>query len=171
VSDDLDTRATRWIAAERSGDESAADDMFRALARAVPYEEPPLRLAAAIGRVRRRVRWRRAATTGAARAAGLVATLVVAIVTLYAAVVFLGPFMVRLFMRGVETILNAVVWLMVAAESGIDTSAILMQAGRTLLGVISTSGFATSLVVVEIVAALALYALYRLLSQEKESVR
>jgi hypothetical protein len=170
MNDELDALTRRWIAADRA-EEDSAEELFRAVLGAVPRHEPPQGFSRRVGRTVRRIRWQRRAATGLARAAGLIVTLFASLVMLYVAVVYLGPLAVRSVVRGMEITLSAVLWIVLAVQSGFDTWAVLIEAGRTLMRALATTQFTTTLVGVEIVAALALYALYRMLSQEKESVR
>jgi hypothetical protein len=102
------------------------------------------------------------------RTGGVAAVLAVSIALLYAAVTMLGPFAIRVMVRTLELTLDAIVWLILTAQSGFGTWGTLGRAGRTILGTLGTSQVTTALVGIEVVAAIALYALYRMLSQEKE---
>jgi hypothetical protein len=105
------------------------------------------------------------------RTATTLAGAVAAAVLLYVVVMFLGPLAIRLVLRIFAATLDAIVWLIVAAQSGLDTWGILTRAGSTILRSLATFQVTTVLVGIEAIAALALYVLYRMLSQEKESGR
>jgi hypothetical protein len=169
VTDELDRLARQWLHADRTDQEQAADERFRHLLTAVPHLEPPAEFGERVVKAVWRARMRRRATTAIVRVAGVAAVLMASAVLIYIAIVGLGALAVRGAIRAVDLSLSATVRLIVAVQSGFGTWGILSEAGRTVVGALATPTFTTALVAIEIVAALALYGLYRMLSQEKES--
>jgi hypothetical protein len=172
MTDDLRDSLAQWLAAEAAGRDDDADAAFTqavnagALAQAAEAPDER-RILAAVRRDRRRHRARLAFRRTVTR--GAVAALVLA--SLYASVFIVVPFVGRRAYRAVELGVQVSVWLALAVAEGLDVWAIVWQVAEAAASALATPTFATTLIALEVVGALALYALYRVLSGERESIQ
>ncbi|HVC20092.1 MAG TPA: hypothetical protein VNE16_08450 [Vicinamibacterales bacterium] len=174
MSDELHLAVGRWIALERKGDEAGAEGALALVFQALPDPEPSAGLTArSVAAARRatpaparralRSGWQRATRLGLGTTAGLIG--------LYVLGRELLPLLVTAFVRGVALLLDGVLWVSVSLSAGLDFWTLLAHAGRWVGVVITTPRVAVTLVVIEVIGALALYVIQRVLASEKESSR
>jgi hypothetical protein len=87
------------------------------------------------------------------------------------AIVIVGRMLAAAAVQGLALLPRAIVWLAVALQQGVDWWSIAGRAGAALGGVVARSDVAMSLVALELVGAVALYGLQRLLRDEDEQHR
>ena len=103
----------------------------------------------------------------AARAARLLLLVAVAILGPVAAVMFLGPLLVRQVVRLLNLSVQGFVWIVGGLEQGLDAWSLAAEIARAIGAGLATPEVGAAIVVVEIVGVAALYALHRLLANEK----
>lgn len=159
----------RWMEADVDGrgDDGEADAAFRAVFCALPPHAPApgftdrVMNAVALAAARRARRIRIAVV--AAAAVGVLGTLYIGLLLLRS-----GP---RLLLGAVDLSLQAVLWIVGAAERGLDVWAILAQVGRVAGAVMVAPEVTIVLVALGLVAVGALYGLHRVLVPDQESYR
>lgn len=174
MSDELHLAVERWLAAERTGDEPAADVALALVFQALPAVEPPAGLTARVVAAARRATVRadrRALRPGWRRPAQVVGGAAAAGGGLYLLWRLLLPLIIDAFVRGVTWLLDGVLWVSVSLSAGLDFWTLLARAGHWIGVAITTPRVAVTLVGVEVVGGLALYAVQRILASEKESSR
>jgi hypothetical protein len=115
--------------------------------------------------------WRRLpGVTGRPRARAFGLTLVAVAGGLGAAVVAL-PFAVRAFVRALEAVMTACVWVAMSINVGVSVWSLLGSIGRASAAALVTRQGSAALAVLMLVAAVALYGLQRLLGSKEESSR
>ena len=162
LRDDLD----RWLAAERDGRDGGAELAFARVLQAVPRVNagPAFvdRVAGAAWRARRRrrllLRGARLAASAAAAAAGLVLA--------YIAVVRGGTWAVH---TGAVLTVQSVSFVVRAAAEGLDWWSIVARVGEAAGQALATPSVSAALVAIEIIGAVALFALSRVLRAEKNN--
>ena len=82
---------------------------------------------------------------------------------------FLAPWAVRQLAELLNLTARAVVWIVGAVNSGLDTWSILVGMGRAVSTVLSTPVVTLVLVGLEVVGIVALFVLHRILRLDKES--
>ena len=162
-----------WLAAEHRSDDTAADAALLKLIRVLPAPAPPVGFAGRVMAAAARdgivhAPPRRGWSGPTARllawcgggAAALVGTLFV-----------LGPLLVRQVVRLLNFSVQGFVWIVRGLEGGLDTWSLMAEIGRAVGASLTTPQVSASVVVLELVAVAALYALHRVLSYDKESTR
>lgn len=109
----------------------------------------------------RGARWPRAWAAGAVALATTAGVCVLAIAAL--------PLGARLFVEAIELAARAAVWLVLAFQGGLDVWGVLVALGRRVAALLVTPRVTLALVAIELVGAVALYALQRLMVSDKES--
>lgn len=107
--------------------------------------------------------WRRLAYFG-----GLL--LLVAAVGVTAALVLL-PVLTRGFVRALELMIDACMWLAMSMSAGISVWSLLSTVGRTMAGALATWQASVVLILLVLVSGVAFYGLQRVLGSEEESSR
>ncbi len=82
---------------------------------------------------------------------------------------FVLPWVVRGFVRGIELVMTGCVWLAMSISVGVSLWSVLASVGRAGAGVLVTPAGSAVLAVMMLVAAVALYGLQRLLGSKEES--
>ena len=111
------------------------------------------------------------ARAGAARVVRLVLLTAAALLGLGAALMFLGPLVVRQVVRLLNFSVQGFVWIVGGLEQGLDAWSLAGEIARAIGAGLTTPEVGAGIVVVEIVGVAALYALHRLLSNDKEAGR
>lgn len=153
----------RWLSSERDEADAQAESAFGRVLAAMPRVEPGLdfvdRAVQATWRARRR---RRAVR----RTAGLAASVLIAIgglVAMSLAVMQGGAWLVQ---TGAAVTSRVVVWFVRSAAEGLDWWSVVAQVGAAAGGALATPQATFMVVAVELVGALALFALHRVLRSE-----
>lgn len=169
---DVERALRRWIAADQADLDAEADGAFRAVFQVMPRQAPRPgfvnRVAAAVGTLARPVGGRSTPWSWSRRAA-VAALAVIGTASMYFATVALAPIIARRLVALVSASVRGFVWVVMQLQSGLDLWAILAEAGRAIGAAIATPQVAIGLVAIELVSVVALYALHRLLTLEKES--
>ena len=111
------------------------------------------------------------ALAGPARAVRLAFLTAAALLGLGAALMFLGPLVVRQVVRLLNFSVQGFVWIVGGLEQGLDAWSLAGEIARAIGAGLTTPEVGAGIVVVEIVGVAALYALHRLLSNDKEAGR
>ncbi len=168
---DVERALHRWIAADQADLDAEADGAFRAVFQVMPRRAPrpgfANRVAVAVGTLVRPVG--HSTPWSWSRRAAAAALAVIGTASMYFATVALAPIIARRLGALVSASARGFVWVVMHLESGLDLWAILAEAGRAIGAAIATSQVASGLVAIELVGVVALYALHRLLTLEKES--
>ena len=153
----------RWLAAEHDDDEAAADASFARLIAQLPRVEASPDFAARTTRAAWRARARRRLVVRLGRVAALVLIAGTSLVVAYEslALILAG------LMRGAVLLSRAVVWLIIAVNDGVTWWSIARRAAAGLGQAIATPANVTALIVIELVAASALYTFHWLVRQER----
>jgi len=161
----------RWLAAERAALEGgalegSADSAFARVFAAVPRVEPGAGFAERVARTAWKARVRRRRFVRAGRRAASLAAVFIGAGATYVAVVEGGAWVVRtaaaVTVRGVSLVVRS-------AAEGLDWWSILVRVGRATGEVLVTPQVSTAVIAVEILGALALYALSRLLRDDRNN--
>jgi hypothetical protein len=159
-----------WLDAERGSDQFTADEALQSLLGRLVAPPPPEGFAARVmaaaaeeGLVRppARRRWSSSARLVAWSTVGVVASIV--------ALGALWPFLVRQVVRLLNFSVQGFVWIVSGVEGGLDAWSLMAEIGRAVGASLTTPQVTASIVGIELVGVAALYALHRLLSQDKES--
>ncbi len=94
-----------------------------------------------------------------------------AVLALGAAVVWLGPILVRQTVRLLNFSVQGFVWIVGGLEQGLDAWSLAAEIARAIGAGLTTPGVGAGIVLIEIVGVAALYALHRLLSNDKGAGR
>ena len=94
-----------------------------------------------------------------------------AILGLGAALMFLGPLLVRQIVRLLNFSVQGFVWIVGGLEQGLDAWSLAGEIARAIGAGLTTPEVGAGIVVIEIVGVAALYALHRLLSNDKGTGR
>lgn len=113
--------------------------------------------------------WRPARDRQATRVARLVGFGLLTIASSGVAVLYLLPLAARGFVRAIELLLAACVWLAMSLSVGMSVWSVLGVIGRSVAGLVATRQASALLALLVVVGALAAYGLQRLLSSEEES--
>ena len=161
-----------WVAGE-PGEAAAADTALRDLLRLLPTTGPPPGF---VGRV-----MTAAARDGLVPMPGeaawcsppvrLVLWCGVGAVALGATLVLIGPLLVRQVVRLLNFSVQGFVWIVGGLEGGLDAWSLMAEIGRAIAASLTTPQVSASIVVIELVGVAALYALHRVLSKDRESLR
>lgn len=153
----------RWLHAEETGHEELAESAFARLINEVPSVEPTAVFvdravhAAWQARSRRRLRTRLAYITGA------VSIAVAGAGSIYE----LSGLATALAARVTVAFSHALVWLLTSASVGAAWWSIAERVGTAVGDAIASPSASVSIAAIEMIPLLALYALHRLLSQER----
>ena len=159
----------RWLAAEHRSDDATAEDEAAKVVGRLPSLRPRPDFAARVvstaldegvarGPAGRR-RW------GAGRwLVWGIAGLSTAVVTL----TLLGPFLVRQVARLLNFSVQGFVWIVGGLEGGLDTWSLVTEVGRAIGASLSLPQVSGAIVGVELVGVAALYALHRVLADDRE---
>lgn len=153
----------RWLVAEQNGLQAGADAAFARLFTAIPVVQPDQRFAARTAAAAWKARGRRVRLVRAGRRAASLGALLLGAAACYMAVVQGGAWVVR---TGAVVTVQAVSLVVRSAAEGLDWWAILVRVGRAAAESLVTPQVSTVVVVIEILGALALYALSRLLRDD-----
>ena len=107
----------------------------------------------------------------ASRAVRLSVSVAAAMLGLGAAVVWLGPILVRQTVRLLNFSVQGFVWIVGGLEQGLDAWSLAAEIARAIGAGLTTPGVGAGIVLIEIVGVAALYALHRLLSNDKGAGR
>ena len=88
-----------------------------------------------------------------------------------AAVMWLGPLLVRQVVRLLNFSVQGFVWIVGGLEQGLDAWSLAAEIARAIGAGLTTPGVGAGIVLIEIVGVAALYALHRLLSNDKGAGR
>lgn len=170
VAVDWSREANDWLAAEARGHDLEADAAFGLLCRSMPREAVASDLEGRIWRATRRVRLSRRILRALRSSASI--TLLVGG---SAAAVYFGTGVLlsiggRVLIGAVTWLMRGFVWTTVAFAEGLDTWSVLARAGSAISEAIVTPRATTVLVAIELVGALAFYALGRLLARENKEI-
>jgi hypothetical protein len=110
-------------------------------------------------------------TARAVRIGRLFLLTVAAILGLATAVVLLGPVLVRQVVRLLNFSVQGFVWIVGGLEQGLDAGSLVAEIARAIGASLTTPEFGGGIVFIEIVGVAALYALHRLLSNDKGTGR
>ena len=102
----------------------------------------------------------------AARGVRLVLLTGAAVLGLAAAVVWLGPLLVRQIVRLLNFSVQGFVWIVGGLEQGLDAWSLAGEVARAIGAGLTTPEVGAAIVIIEIVGVAALYALHRLLSND-----
>ena len=105
------------------------------------------------------------------RAVRLSLSIAAAVLGLAAAVVWLGPLLVRQVVRLLNFSVQGFVWIVGGLEQGLDAWSLAAEIARAIGAGLTTPGAGAGIVLIEIVGVAALYALHRLLSNDKGAGR
>ena len=94
-----------------------------------------------------------------------------AVLGLVAAVAWLGPILVRQTVRLLNFSVQGFVWIVGGLEQGLDAWSLAAEVARAIGAGLTTPGVGAGIVLIEIVGVAALYALHRLLSNDKGAGR
>ncbi len=101
----------------------------------------------------------------------LVLLITAATLGLGVAVVLLGPLLVRQVIRLLNFSVQGFVWIVGGLEQGLDAWSLAGEVARAIGAGLTTPEVAAGIVLIEIVGVAALYALHRLLSNDKGAGR
>lgn len=161
--------AHRWLAAEAGGRDFEAEAELGRLFRATPRPSPADDLEERIWRATRWVR-RRALITLLLRRAGVgLAAAALAIGTIVFTLTTLVPLLARSLVSVVAWLVRGGVWLMLTFTQGLDTWSFLARVGGAVADAIATPRATMALIVFELIGALALYVLNRVLTGPRVS--
>ena len=104
----------------------------------------------------------------AARGVRLVLVTGAAVLGLAAAVVLLGPLLVRQIVRLLNFSVQGFVWIVGGLEQGLDAWSLAGEIARAIGAGLTTPEVGAAIVIIEIVGVAALYALHRLLSNDDD---
>ena len=107
----------------------------------------------------------------ASRAVRVSLSVTAAVLGLGAAVVWLGPILVRQVVRLLNFSVQGFVWIVGGLEQGLDAWSLAAEIARAIGAGLTTPGVGAGIVLIEIVGVAALYALHRLLSSDKGAGR
>jgi hypothetical protein len=170
------SRIRRWLAADAAGRDEAADAAFRAVVLELPRPLPPRDLAGRIARAA--VRAPRAVRAPArpsiwsrrpARAAIVTSALLSGFGVVYLLPAVVMPLAARAFVLLIDWATRASVWLLQSVDAGLGFWEILGRLGRALGVVVATPQVGFGLLAFEVLGALALFTLHRLLAADRES--
>lgn len=105
------------------------------------------------------------------RAVRLSLSIAAAMLGLGAAVAWLGPFLVRQVVQLLNFSVQGFVWIVGGLEQGLDAWSLAAEVARAIGAGLTTPGVGAGIVLIEIVGVAALYALHRLLSNDKGAGR
>ena len=108
---------------------------------------------------------------GAGRVVRLSLVTGAAILGMGAALTFLGPLLVRQIVRLLNFSVQGFVWIVGGLEQGLDAWSLAGEIARAIGAGLTTPEVGAGIVVIEIVGVAALYALHRLLSNDKGAGR
>ena len=149
----------RWLAGEARGDEQEAESAFAQLVASVPRVEPlpgfGERAQAAAWRSRRR----RRVMARAARAAALLLTVCGGVAASWAALLYAGPW---LLVSGAAMVSGSLVGIVAGVVAGLEWWAAGARVAAVLGETLAYRETAGALLAVEVVGAIALYALHQL---------
>ncbi len=94
-----------------------------------------------------------------------------AVLGLVAAAVWMGPILVRQIVRLLNFSVQGFVWIVGGLEQGLDAWSLAAEVARAIGAGLTTPGVGAGIVLIEIVGVAALYALHRLLSNDKGAGR
>jgi len=181
MSDGMDLerrgRLRRWLAAEAASREDAADTAFRAVVTELPRPIPRRDLADRIARAAATSPAERPVAAGAplwSRRGGRAAIAASAMLSgfgfVYLLPAVIAPLAARSFVHLLEWATRASVWLLQSLDAGLGFWEILGRLGRALGVVVATPQVGFVLLAMEVLGALALLTLHRLLAADKESL-
>lgn len=107
----------------------------------------------------------------ASRAVRVSLSVAAAVLGVGAAVVWLGPILVRQIVRLLNFSVQGFVWIVGGLEQGLDAWSLAAEIARAIGAGLTTPGVGAGIVLIEIVGVAALYALHRLLSNDKGAGR
>ncbi len=107
----------------------------------------------------------------ASRAVRVSLSVAAAVLGLGAAAVWLGPILVRQVVRLLNFSVQGFVWIVGGLEQGLDAWSLAAEIARAIGAGLTTPGVGAGIVLIEIVGVAALYALHRLLSNDKGAGR
>ncbi len=163
----MDVRSShsqRWLTAEHGNDEAAAEAAFARLLSELPRVEASPDFTARAVRSAWRARARRRLVTRLGRVAAVLLVGAAGLAVVYESLALIMAGM----MRGAVLLSRAVVWSIVAVNDGVTWWSIAQRAAVGIGQVVTTPASATVLIVVEIIAASAIYAFQWLLRQEHQ---
>ena len=108
---------------------------------------------------------------GAARVLRLFVLTSAAILGFGTALMWLGPLLVRQIVRLLNFSVQGFVWIVGGLEQGVDAWSLVAEIARAIGAGLTTPEVGAGIVVIEIVGVAALYALHRLLSNDKGAGR
>ena len=111
------------------------------------------------------------ASARTSRALRLSLSTAAAMLGLVAAVAWLGPILVRQTVRLLNFSVQGFVWIVGGLEQGLDAWSLAAEVARAIGAGLTTPGVGAGIVLIEIVGVAALYALHRLLSNDKGAGR
>ena len=168
----MDERFQRWLDAEWRDDEPEADAAFGDLLRSVPVPELSREFSNNVVRAARTellAAGRRSLVHPWSRATLALGLAGGGIAALYLIAVVLGPYLAAELAHLLALVARASLWVALRLSAGLDMWSIVSSAGRALGAALAAPQVSMVLLVIEVVGALALYALQRLLSSERES--
>lgn len=171
MDDDLDRGYRRWRAAEAAGRDEEADAAFRGVFPTAPRHEPPLQFTAramqavAEGSAREARRARR--TRVGVIAGGALGGLVV----VYFGAALIGSAVSAMVLGLLDLLVATVVNTAAAANTGADVWSVLGSLGRAAATYVANPKVTITLLAIQGVAAMALFALQRLLGTDGESFK
>ena len=107
----------------------------------------------------------------ASRAVRVSLSVAAAVLGVGAAVVWLGPILVRQIVRLLNFSVQGFVWIVGGLEQGLDAWSLAAEIARAIGAGLTTPGVGAGIVLIEIVGVAALYVLHRLLSNDKGAGR
>ena len=169
MTDPESSRAlNRWLADEQAERDAEAEAELEGLLHAIPRPAPAADLEDRIWRATRGARLRRSLPPRVRRVAAFIGALAAAALALYLVADVLIPLVARGIVRVVNESVHGFVWVLLALRQGLDTWSILVLMGRATAAVLTSPSVVTTLLVIELVGALAFYTLQRVLAREKE---
>ena len=105
------------------------------------------------------------------RAVRLFLSAAAAMLGLGAAVAWLGPLLARQVVQLLNFSVQGFVWIVGGLEQGLDAWSLAAEVARAIGAGLTTPGVGAGIVLIEIVGVAALYALHRLLSNDKGAGR
>lgn len=111
------------------------------------------------------------ASARTSRALRLSLSTAAAVLGLVAAVAWLGPILVRQIVRLLNFSVQGFVWIVGGLEQGLDAWSLAAEVARAIGAGLTTPGVGAGIVLIEIIGVAALYALHRLLSNDKGAGR
>jgi succinyl-CoA synthetase beta subunit len=168
---ELDRHARRWLESEAAGRDDEADAAFKHAFSSVPDHAPSAEftrrtlqaVSAAMARDARRTR-RARAIVGAAAAVGTIAAL-------YFGAGLIVSALSTAMVTGLDLVVSLVVRGAAAADQGVSVWAVLLGLGRALGAFLTEPKVTATLLLLQGVAAAALFALQRLLGADAESFK